>query len=165
VSKSVSNKTEGLDDIRDAVNAVSDKLGRRLKFLVGKPGLDGHSNGAEQIAFRARDCGMDIDYEGIRLTPDQKLVTAGAGPEAERGIVAYGPGSPPGRSAARAQLALATSARSAAAGAPSGAKASPCCASRETYMLRWALIARPMWTRSLYSSWLACSRSAATLRS
>jgi (2R)-ethylmalonyl-CoA mutase len=75
VSKSVSNKTEGLDDIRDAVNAVSDKLGRRLKFLVGKPGLDGHSNGAEQIAFRARDCGMEIDYEGIRLTPDQ-IVTA-----------------------------------------------------------------------------------------
>jgi len=75
VSKSVSNKTEGLDDIRDAVNAVSDRLGRRLKFLVGKPGLDGHSNGAEQIAFRARDCGMDIDYEGIRLTPEQ-IVTA-----------------------------------------------------------------------------------------
>lgn len=75
VSKSVSNKTEGLDDLRSAVDAVSDRLGRRLKFLVGKPGLDGHSNGAEQIAFRARDCGMDIDYEGIRLTPEQ-LVTA-----------------------------------------------------------------------------------------
>ena len=45
-------------------DAVSDALGRRLKFLVGKPGLDGHSNGAEQIAFRARDCGMDIAYEG-----------------------------------------------------------------------------------------------------
>jgi (2R)-ethylmalonyl-CoA mutase len=71
VSASVSNKTEGLDDIRAAVDAVSDKLGRRLKFLVGKPGLDGHSNGAEQIAFRARDCGMDIDYNGIRLTPDE----------------------------------------------------------------------------------------------
>jgi (2R)-ethylmalonyl-CoA mutase len=51
VSKAVSNQTEGLDDIRDAVDAVSDRLGRRLKFLVGKPGLDGHSNGAEQIAF------------------------------------------------------------------------------------------------------------------
>ncbi len=75
VSGSPSNKTEGLDDIRTAVDAVSDRLGRRLKFLVGKPGLDGHSNGAEQIAFRARDCGMDIDYEGIRLTPEQ-LVTA-----------------------------------------------------------------------------------------
>ena len=76
VSASVSNKTEGLDDIRDAVNAVSDKLGRRLKFLVGKPGLDGHSNGAEQIAFRARDCGMDISYEGIRLTPDEIVAAA-----------------------------------------------------------------------------------------
>jgi (2R)-ethylmalonyl-CoA mutase len=76
VSASVSNKTEGLDDIRAAVDAVSDKLGRRLKFLVGKPGLDGHSNGAEQIAFRARDCGMDIDYNGIRLTPDEIVANA-----------------------------------------------------------------------------------------
>ena len=71
VGKSVSNQTEGLDHIREAVDAVSDKLGRRLKFVVGKPGLDGHSNGAEQIAVRARDCGMDITYEGIRLTPEQ----------------------------------------------------------------------------------------------
>ena len=47
------------------------KLGRRIKFLVGKPGLDGHSNGAEQIAVRARDCGMEVVYEGIRLTPAQ----------------------------------------------------------------------------------------------
>lgn len=76
VSHGVSNKTEGLDDIRDAVDAVSDKLGRRLSFLIGKPGLDGHSNGAEQIAFRARDCGMDISYEGIRLTPDQIIEAA-----------------------------------------------------------------------------------------
>ncbi|MEM7724352.1 MAG: methylmalonyl-CoA mutase family protein, partial [Pseudomonadota bacterium] len=76
VSKSVSNKTEGLDDIRDAVDAVSDRLGRRLKFLVGKPGLDGHSNGAEQIAVRARDCGMDISYEGIRLTPEEIILAA-----------------------------------------------------------------------------------------
>ena len=75
VSGSVSNKTEGLDDLRSAVDAASDKLGRRLKFLIGKPGLDGHSNGAEQIAFRARDCGMDISYEGIRLTPEE-IVTA-----------------------------------------------------------------------------------------
>ena len=71
-----SNKTEGLDDLRDAVDAVSDKLGRRLKFLVGKPGLDGHSNGAEQIAVRARDCGMDISYEGIRLTPAEIVEAA-----------------------------------------------------------------------------------------
>ena len=78
VSASVSNKTEGLDDIRAAVDAVSDRLGRRLKFLVGKPGLDGHSNGAEQIAFRARDCGMDITYDGIRLTPEEINATARA---------------------------------------------------------------------------------------
>ena len=78
VSKSVSNKTEGLDDIRSAVDAVSDSLGRRPKFLVGKPGLDGHSNGAEQIAFRARDCGMDISYEGIRLTPEEIVAAAKA---------------------------------------------------------------------------------------
>ncbi|KUJ73771.1 protein meaA [Ruegeria marisrubri] len=76
VSGSVSNKTEGLEDLRAAVDAVSDKLGRRLKFLVGKPGLDGHSNGAEQIAFRARDCGMDISYEGIRLTPEEIVTSA-----------------------------------------------------------------------------------------
>jgi (2R)-ethylmalonyl-CoA mutase len=76
VSASVSNKTEGLEDLRTAVDAVSDKLGRRLKFLVGKPGLDGHSNGAEQIAVRARDCGMDITYDGIRLTPEELVATA-----------------------------------------------------------------------------------------
>jgi (2R)-ethylmalonyl-CoA mutase len=76
VSRAVSNKTEGLDEIRNAVDLVSDKLGRRLKFLMGKPGLDGHSNGAEQIAFRARDCGMEIDYEGIRLTPEEIVKAA-----------------------------------------------------------------------------------------
>ncbi|MCE8537789.1 protein meaA [Ruegeria pomeroyi] len=76
VSGSVSNKTEGLEDLRAAVDAVSDRLGRRLKFLVGKPGLDGHSNGAEQIAFRARDCGMDISYDGIRLTPEELVTSA-----------------------------------------------------------------------------------------
>ena len=57
--------------LRRAVEAASATLGRRVKFLVGKPGLDGHSNGAEQIAVRARDCGMDVVYEGIRLTPAQ----------------------------------------------------------------------------------------------
>ena len=76
VSRAVSNQTEGLEELREAVDKISDRLGRRLKFLVGKPGLDGHSNGAEQIAFRARDCGMDIAYEGIRLTPEQ--ITASA---------------------------------------------------------------------------------------
>jgi ethylmalonyl-CoA mutase len=77
VSRHPSNRTEGLDEIRAAVQAVSSKLGRPLKFLMGKPGLDGHSNGAEQIAARARDCGMDITYDGIRLTPAD-IVTAAA---------------------------------------------------------------------------------------
>ncbi len=71
VSRDPSNRTEGLEPIREAVATLSTKLGRPLKFLVGKPGLDGHSNGAEQIATRARDCGMDIHYEGIRLTPTE----------------------------------------------------------------------------------------------
>jgi (2R)-ethylmalonyl-CoA mutase len=60
-----------LETVRATVEAVSDRLGRRIKFLVGKPGLDGHSNGAEQIAVRARDAGMEVVYEGIRLTPAQ----------------------------------------------------------------------------------------------
>jgi (2R)-ethylmalonyl-CoA mutase len=63
--------SEDLADLRDEVERISEVLGRRLKFLVGKPGLDGHSNGAEQIAVRARDAGMDVVYEGIRLTPTQ----------------------------------------------------------------------------------------------
>jgi (2R)-ethylmalonyl-CoA mutase len=71
VGKAISNSAEGLDDIRAAVEAISSRLGRRIKFVVGKPGLDGHSNGAEQIAVRARDCGIDVVYEGIRLTPAQ----------------------------------------------------------------------------------------------
>jgi len=76
VSQAPSNKTEGLDELRAEVDAVSAKLGERLKFLVGKPGLDGHSNGAEQIATRARDAGMDITYEGIRLTPSEIVAAA-----------------------------------------------------------------------------------------
>jgi len=71
--------------VRAAVDAVSKSLGRRLKFLVGKPGLDGHSNGAEQIAVRARDCGMEVVYEGIRLTPAQ-IVNAAL----EEGVHAVG---------------------------------------------------------------------------
>ncbi|EKE45581.1 methylmalonyl-CoA mutase [Oceaniovalibus guishaninsula JLT2003] len=71
VSSSPSNRVEDLDAIRSRVDAVSVGLGRRLAFMMGKPGLDGHSNGAEQIAARARDCGMAISYEGIRLTPDE----------------------------------------------------------------------------------------------
>ena len=81
VSKNPSNRTEGLDELREQVDLVSHALGRRLKFLVGKPGLDGHSNGAEQIAARARDCGMDIAYEGIRLTP-QEIVDAAVADDA-----------------------------------------------------------------------------------
>ena len=61
---------------RDLQVEAATQLGRRLKFVVGKPGLDGHSNGAEQIAFRARDCGMDITYDGIRLTPAEVVATA-----------------------------------------------------------------------------------------
>ncbi|MHB8233083.1 MAG: methylmalonyl-CoA mutase family protein [Solirubrobacteraceae bacterium] len=60
-----------LSELREQVMQLQEKLGRRPKILVGKPGLDGHSNGAEQIAVRARDSGMDVVYEGIRLTPAQ----------------------------------------------------------------------------------------------
>ena len=60
-----------LEAVRGRVEALSGRLGRRLKMLVGKPGLDGHSNGAEQIAVKARDCGIEVVYEGIRLTPAQ----------------------------------------------------------------------------------------------
>jgi ethylmalonyl-CoA mutase len=68
--------SEEIAELRDEVERVSEGLGRRLKFLVGKPGLDGHSNGAEQIAVRARDAGMDVVYEGIRLTPSQIATSA-----------------------------------------------------------------------------------------
>jgi (2R)-ethylmalonyl-CoA mutase len=62
---------DDLSELREEVGRLQEKLGRRPKILVGKPGLDGHSNGAEQIAVRARDVGMDVVYEGIRLTPTQ----------------------------------------------------------------------------------------------
>jgi (2R)-ethylmalonyl-CoA mutase len=65
-----------LTELREEVSRLQDKLGRRPKILVGKPGLDGHSNGAEQIAVRARDAGMDVVYEGIRLTPSQIAASA-----------------------------------------------------------------------------------------
>ncbi|HEV2997630.1 MAG TPA: protein meaA [Solirubrobacteraceae bacterium] len=65
-----------LDELREQVARLEDRLGRRPKILVGKPGLDGHSNGAEQIAVRARDSGMDVVYEGIRLTPAQIAASA-----------------------------------------------------------------------------------------
>src|SRR4029077_20650730 len=65
-----------LAELHASVERVSQRLGRRLKMLVGKPGLDGHSNGAEQIAVRARDAGFEVVYEGIRLTPAQIANTA-----------------------------------------------------------------------------------------
>jgi (2R)-ethylmalonyl-CoA mutase len=65
-----------LGELRERVAALGERLGRRPKILVGKPGLDGHSNGAEQIAVRARDAGMDVVYEGIRLTPAQIAASA-----------------------------------------------------------------------------------------
>jgi len=71
VGRAMRNDVEGLDDLRAEVDRVSRKLGRRMTFLVGKPGLDGHSNGAEQIAVRARDAGMQVVYDGIRLTPEE----------------------------------------------------------------------------------------------
>ncbi|MBS0384816.1 MAG: cobalamin-dependent protein, partial [Proteobacteria bacterium] len=67
---------EDIDAVKRDVMALSEKLGRRLTFLVGKPGLDGHSNGAEQIAARARAVGMEVIYEGIRLTPAEIVAAA-----------------------------------------------------------------------------------------
>jgi ethylmalonyl-CoA mutase len=78
VGQAMRNEPVGLDGLRAEVERVSSKLGRRLKFVLGKPGLDGHSNGAEQIAVRARDAGMDVVYEGIRLTPEQIVEAASA---------------------------------------------------------------------------------------
>jgi (2R)-ethylmalonyl-CoA mutase len=65
-----------IDQVRRRVHELSDRLGRPLKILVGKPGLDGHSNGAEQIAVKARDAGMEVVYEGIRLTPEEIVHSA-----------------------------------------------------------------------------------------
>jgi ethylmalonyl-CoA mutase len=65
-----------LTDVRARVRATGDELGRRLRLLVGKPGLDGHSNGAEQVAVRARDAGFEVIYQGIRLTPEQIVAAA-----------------------------------------------------------------------------------------
>jgi (2R)-ethylmalonyl-CoA mutase len=67
---------EGLATVQQRVRALGEQLGRPLKFLVGKPGLDGHSNGAEQIAVRARDAGFEVVYSGIRLTPAQIIAAA-----------------------------------------------------------------------------------------
>jgi (2R)-ethylmalonyl-CoA mutase len=77
VGEAAAAATDGeLSELRGEVARLQEKLGRRPKILVGKPGLDGHSNGAEQIAVRARDSGMDVVYEGIRLTPAQIAASA-----------------------------------------------------------------------------------------
>jgi (2R)-ethylmalonyl-CoA mutase len=76
VGEAAAVPSEDVAELREEVDRLSEALGRRLKFLVGKPGLDGHSNGAEQIAVRARDAGMDVVYEGIRLTPSQIATSA-----------------------------------------------------------------------------------------
>jgi (2R)-ethylmalonyl-CoA mutase len=76
VSSAARNDARNIDDLRAEVDRVSRKLGRRVKFLVGKPGLDGHSNGAEQVAVRARDAGMEVVYEGIRFTPEDIVKAA-----------------------------------------------------------------------------------------
>jgi (2R)-ethylmalonyl-CoA mutase len=79
VSPRARQEAADLDPLRGEVQRVSLKLGHRLKFLVGKPGLDGHSNGAEQIAVRATDAGMDVVYDGIRLTPQEIVERARQG--------------------------------------------------------------------------------------
>ncbi|TNC22104.1 protein meaA [Amycolatopsis alkalitolerans] len=73
---SMSGEGVELFHVRDRVKATSDELGERLRILVGKPGLDGHSNGAEQVAVRARDAGFEVIYQGIRLTPEQIVAAA-----------------------------------------------------------------------------------------
>ncbi|MDQ6820703.1 MAG: protein meaA [Actinomycetota bacterium] len=76
VGSAAAVSSQAIAELRDEVERLSEALGRRVKLLVGKPGLDGHSNGAEQIAVRARDAGMDVVYEGIRLTPLQIATSA-----------------------------------------------------------------------------------------
>jgi (2R)-ethylmalonyl-CoA mutase len=68
--------SEATEKVRRRVHALAARLGRPVKILIGKPGLDGHSNGAEQIAVRARDAGMEVVYEGIRLTPAEIVQSA-----------------------------------------------------------------------------------------
>jgi len=67
---------QSLEEVRAALAALAARLGTNVKFLVGKPGLDGHSNGAEQIAVRAAECGFEVTYDGIRLTPEQIVAAA-----------------------------------------------------------------------------------------
>ena len=79
VSPRARQEAAGLDELRGEVERVSLKLGRRIRILIGKPGLDGHSNGAEQIAARATDAGMDVIYDGIRFTPAEIVERAKSG--------------------------------------------------------------------------------------
>ena len=79
VSPRARQEAAGLDELRNEVQRVSLKVGRRIRFIIGKPGLDGHSNGAEQIAVRATDAGMDVIYEGIRFTPAEIVERARSG--------------------------------------------------------------------------------------
>ncbi len=76
VGAGVSNAAAGLETVRADVSRTAEVLRAPLRLLIGKPGLDGHSNGAEQIAVRARDCGMDVTYEGIRMTPTALVAAA-----------------------------------------------------------------------------------------
>jgi len=76
VAREVQMASEATDATRQRIRALGERMGRPLKILVGKPGLDGHSNGAEQIAVKARDVGMEVVYEGIRLTPEEIVQSA-----------------------------------------------------------------------------------------
>jgi (2R)-ethylmalonyl-CoA mutase len=76
VAGAIAGAKSRADAVRARVEALAKRLGRRPKLLVGKPGLDGHSNGAEQVALAARDAGLEVVYEGIRLTPAQIATTA-----------------------------------------------------------------------------------------
>ena len=76
MAQSVGRAGAELAAVRERVKETGEELGGRLRLLVGKPGLDGHSNGAEQVAVRARDAGFEVIYQGIRLTPEQIVAAA-----------------------------------------------------------------------------------------
>ena len=97
VSPKARQEAAGLDELRGEVQRVSLKLGCRIKFLIGKPGLDGHSNGAEQIAARAIDAGLDVIYDGIRFTPSDIVERAKVGCALRRPVDPVGLASGVGR--------------------------------------------------------------------
>ncbi len=76
VTDSITTRTPEIDSVRVRVDQLAARLGHRPRILIGKPGLDGHSNGAEQIAVRARDCGFEVIYQGIRLRPEEIVAAA-----------------------------------------------------------------------------------------